>query len=131
MTTLMPQRQSKRGEQAPNVIVDFEYQEGMLYVSVQNIGSLPAYQISVEFDKKIRGIENEQLITSLNLFKETEFLPPGKKIRAFIDSFPSYITRKQPMIVQATITYYGKDRRKFVHSIKHNLAIYRDLPEVL
>ena len=130
MTTLMP-RQSKRGEQAPIVIVDFEYQEGMLYVSIQNIGTLPAYEISVEFDKMIKGIENEQVITSLNLFKEIEFLPQGKKISAFIDSFPSYVARKQPMIVQTAITYHGKDRGKFVDSIKHNLAIYRDLPEVL
>ncbi|MDG6999939.1 MAG: hypothetical protein JRN15_12585 [Nitrososphaerota archaeon] len=126
----MPQ-QSRRAGLVPDVIVDFECEEGMLYVSIQNTGSLPAYKISVEFDKKIRGIENEKEISSLNLFKSIEFLPPGKKIRAFIDSFPSYVIRKQPMMVQTTITYSGKNRRKFVESIKHNLLIYKDLPDIM
>ncbi len=124
-------QQSRRAETVPNVIVDFECEEGMLYVSIENIGSLPAYKISVEFDKKIRGIENENEISSLNLFKCIEFLPPGRKIRAFIDRFPSYVVRKQPMLVQTTITYFGKNRRKFVESIRHNLSIYEDLPEIL
>ncbi|MDG6905699.1 MAG: hypothetical protein JRN20_07945 [Nitrososphaerota archaeon] len=125
----MPQ-QSRRAELVPNVIVDFEVEQGMLYVSIENIGSLPAYEISVEFDKKISGIENEKEISSLNLFKGIEFLPPGKKIRAFIDSFPSYVVRKQPMMIRTTITYSGKNRRKFVESIRHNLSIYKDLPDV-
>ena len=77
MATKMPQ-QSKHPKLAPDVIVDFDYVEGMLYVSVENIGSLPAYRISVEFDKKIKGIENEREISSLNLFKEIEDEVPPK-----------------------------------------------------
>jgi hypothetical protein len=130
MATVMP-RQSKRSELAPNVIVDFEYEGGMLYVSIENIGNLPAYNVYVNFDVDIKGIENATVISSLGMFTKIEFLPPRKKIRAFIDSFHSYVARKQPMTVQTKITYYGKDKRKFVDSIKHNLSIYKDLPEVL
>jgi hypothetical protein len=131
MATGMAQKEPEAGEGAPNVILDFEYAGGLLYVSVENIGTMPAYKISVEFDKKMIGIDGEKEISALNMFRDMAFLPPQKKIRAFVDTFPSYVARKQPMTVQVTITFHGRDGRKFANSIVHNLSIYQDLPEAL
>jgi len=118
-------------KRTPEVILDFEYVKGLLYIVVGNIGTSPAYSVSVEFDEKITGIGGEKEISSLNLFRDIGFLPPQKKIRVFVDSFPSYIARKQPMNVEVTITYYGEDKKKLSNSITHNLSIYQDLPEAM
>jgi hypothetical protein len=120
---------SKDGRSAPEAIVDFEYSDGLLFVSVENIGAAPAYGVSVKFDKKVTGIDGAQEISALNMFQNLEFLPPQKKIRAFVDSFHSYVTREQPMVVQTIITYHGKDGRKLVEKTTHDLSIYQDLPE--
>ncbi len=122
-------RASKEGGRAPEVIVDFEYSGGLLFVSVENIGTAAAYGASVEFDKKVTGIDGAQEISALNMFQKLEFLPPKKKIRAFVDNFHSYVTRRQPMVVQTVITYHGKDGRKLVENTTHDLSIYQDLPE--
>lgn len=120
---------SEDGGRAPEVIVDFEYSGGLLFVSVENIGAAPAYEISVEFDKKLTGIDGAQEISALNMFGNLEFLPPKKKIRAFVDSFHSYVKRGQPMVVQTVTTYRGKGGRKLVDKTTHDLSIYQDLPE--
>ena len=122
-------RASDGGGRAPEVIVDFEYSGGLLFVSVENIGVAPAHGVSVEFDKRVTGINGAREISSLNMFKSLEFLPPKKKIRAFVDNFHSYVARRQPMVVRTVITYRGKDGRRLVDKATHDLSIYQDLPE--
>jgi hypothetical protein len=114
---------------APEVIVDFEYSGGLLYVSVENIGAAPAYRASVKFDKRVTGIDGAQEIPALNMFRNLEFLAPKKKVRAFVDSFHSYVKRGQPLVVKTVITYHGKDGRRLVDKATHDLSIYQDLPE--
>ena len=120
---------SNNGGRAPEVVVDFEYSGGLLYVSVENIGAGPAHGVSVKFDKRVTGIDGAQEIPALNMFHNLEFLPPKKKIRAFVDSFHSYVKRGQPMVVQTVVTYHGKNGRKLVDKATHDLSIYLDLPE--
>ena len=43
-------------EPRPDVIVDFLFEDGMLFVAVQNIGSLPAQQVHVIFDPPFKGL---------------------------------------------------------------------------
>jgi hypothetical protein len=120
---------SKDGVRAPEVLVDFEYSGGLLFVYVENIGAAPAYGVSVEFDKKVTGIDGVQEISALSVFKNLEFIPPKKRIRAFVDVFHSYVARKQPMVVRTIVTYHQKDGRRLVDKATHDLSIYRDLPE--
>ena len=60
----------------PEVIVDFIFDDGLLYIAVKNIGALPAYKVSTRFDKEIIGVAGEKKISDLALFKCIEFLPP-------------------------------------------------------
>jgi hypothetical protein len=117
------------GGRWPHAIVDFEYLGGLLFVSVENIGDAPAYGVSVKFDRKVTGIDGAQEISALNVFNNLEFLPPKKKIRAFVDSFHSYVTRGQPTVVRTVVTYHGRDGRKLADKATHDLSIYQDLPE--
>jgi hypothetical protein len=120
----------------PDVIVDFEYDSdsggGFLFIIIQNIGLSPAYKISVKFDNEIIGITGvEKKLTDLSVFKCLEFLPPGKKIRIFVDTFLGYLIRKQPLILNTTIIYTSKDKQKFREAIKHDLSIYKEMIDVV
>lgn len=77
-------RSTKRIEnqdRTPEVILDFEYDNnnGLLFVIIENIGASSAYRVSVKFNKEITGIHGERKITEMNIFKYLEFLPPRKK----------------------------------------------------
>ena len=55
-------------ERRPEVIVDFVFDDGLLFISVENIGDQPALKVSVQFDQKIMGVEGGQEISALSLF---------------------------------------------------------------
>ena len=116
----------------PEVILDFEYDDnGILYIIIENIGPVPAYKISIKFDKEITGIEGDRKISSMKIFDRIEFLPPHKRIRIFLDAFVSYVLRKQPLIIGATIIYSNRDNKEFRDVINHDLSIYQDFPQIL
>ena len=111
----------------PDVIVDFIFEQGLLYIALANIGGGPAYGISVKFDKKITGLGGSKLITAMSLFKRTEFMPPHKEIRTFLDTAASYFAGKQPRDIKTTITFTDREGKKYSNVIKHNPGIYSDI----
>lgn len=123
----------EKQDRAPEVILDFEYDNnnGLLFVVIENIGVSSAYKISVKFNKEMTGIQGEKKITEMNIFKYLEFLPPRKKIRIFVDGFSSYLIREQPLSITTTILYSNKNNQKFRDLIEHNLSIYKDLIDIL
>jgi hypothetical protein len=114
----------------PEVIVDFEFERGLLYVAVRNLGDRPALDVRTVFDKPFKGLGGSREIERLNLFRRIRFLAPGRKIRTLLDTSTAYFARKEPMVLTATVSYRtaaGEQRR---HSITHDLSIYRDLAYV-
>lgn len=129
----MPPRRASRNAVpvgTPNVIVDFEYEGGLLFVTVQNIGDAPAHGISVKFDKKLVGAGGRRAINSMKLFRDLSFLPPGKKIRTFVDTFHSFVTRGQPQTVRTEVSFQGDGQARRVNRARHNLSIYTEVHEV-
>jgi hypothetical protein len=111
----------------PEVIVEFLFDRGLLYISVNNIGNRPAISVSVKFDKKIIGLGGTRDISALAVFKNIEFLGPQREIVSLLDSSSSYFRRKQPTKISVLITYRDLEKRRYEISIKHDLEIYRDL----
>jgi hypothetical protein len=111
----------------PEVIVDFIFEQGLLHVSVKNIGKRPAYKVSVQFDKPFAGVGGRKQISELPMFKCVEFLPPQKEIRTFIDTSSSYFGRKEPMFISTTIRYQNSIGQKYSDMTDHSLEIYRDV----
>lgn len=111
----------------PEVIVEFLFDRGLLYISVNNIGNRPAISVSVKFDKKIVGLGGSREISTLALFKNIEFLGPQREIVSLLDSSSSFFKRKQPTKISALITYQDLEKHRYEISIKHDLEIYRDL----
>jgi len=111
----------------PYVIVDFVFDQGALFIAIENIGSRPAFSVRVEFSHKLMGVGGPVDVSALPLFHALEFLPGGKKITTFLDTSESFFRSKQPAQVTTRISYKDACDVKFTQTIRHNLEIYRDI----
>jgi len=118
----------RRGDsRGPEVILDVVFEDGLLFLSLRNIGVRPAVNVSVRFDRPIVGLEGEREISALPLFTDLEFLAPGREIRTFLDRSASYFGRGQPERIAATIRYRDTAGRRHAAVIHHDLGIYREI----
>ena len=117
-------------DKVPEIVFDFEYKDGLLFIILENIGYAPAYRLSVKFDRKVIGHLDRQ-IDAMNVFTTLAYMPPGKKFQIFVDSFKSYLAKEQPLIINISLRYSDKFHCSHSESITHNLSIYKDLPEIL
>lgn len=122
-------REEKKAENSckPEVIVDFIFDNGLFFISIRNIGDKPAFKVSIEFNKKIFGVEGSKEISALPLFRNIEFLPPQKEILTFLDTSASYFRRREPTKIAARISYEDSRGKKYSTTIKHDLEIYREI----
>jgi hypothetical protein len=111
----------------PDVIVEFLFDCGLFSIAVRNIGNRPALKVSVTFDKKIIGVGGAKDISALALFRNIEFLGPGREVVTFLDSSHSYFRRKQPTIISVRVSYRDSDGASYAATITHDLEIYREL----
>ena len=118
-------------ERESNVIVDFIFEEGVLYVTVTNIGERPALKVSCRFEPGFRGLGGSADISRLPLFRNIEYLAPRKEIRTLVDSSAAYFARKEPTKLQVTVTYRDESGTRHQTAIAHDLGIYRDLAYVV
>lgn len=114
-------------EPRPDVIVDFVFEEGMLFVAVQNIGSAPAVKVQVTFDPAFKGLGGTVSIPELRLFRNIEFLAPSRSIRTLLDSSASYFGRKEPEQITVNASYLDRAGEKFSSTMRHDLSIYREI----
>ena len=119
----LPNQRETRSDDSrrPEVIVEFLFDRGGLSIAVRNIGERPAIKVSVKFNKKIVGLGGAKEISALNVFKNVEFLGPGREITTFVDASSSYFKRKQPTKISARISYSDSENRKYDTTINHDL----------
>jgi hypothetical protein len=114
----------------PDVIVDFGVTEGLLYVTLRNIGEASAYAVATQFDKPFTGVGGRKPIPALRLFRGVPFMPPGKEFVQLVDTLAAYVRRREPLRLKATVTYRDRHGRRYREVMPHDLAIYRDLGTV-
>jgi len=112
---------------SPDVIVDFIFDDGLLFVAVQNIGDRPAYKVAVQFDPPFRGVEGTRAVSELPLFRNIEFLAPWKEIVTFLDTSASYFGRDEPARISAAVSWRDAAGRTHSAAIQHDLEIYRSI----
>ena len=136
----MPQRKSsispgalisKEEPARPEVILDFRFEQGLLYIALVNISAVPAYRVSVRFDKPFRGLGGECEVSSLRLFRRVEFLAPHKKIETLLDSSRAYFQRREPSAIKATVSFRDAAGKAHTREIVHDLRIYQDLSYIV
>lgn len=111
----------------PEVILDFVFEDGLLFISLENIGDGPAHDVRVRFAQDIHGVRGTRRINALQLFSNTEFLAPRKSIRTFLDTSAQYFARKEPTRITAHLSYLDSARRPYRNTIHHDLGIYQDI----
>jgi hypothetical protein len=114
-------------EPRPDVIIDFLFEDGLLFVAIQNIGSQPAQRVHVAFDPPFKGLGGTVPIPEMPLFRNIEFLAPARSIRTLLDSSAAYFARHEPEQITATVSYCDRAGQNFSCTIVHDLAIYRDI----
>jgi hypothetical protein len=120
---------SRSGSNAPrpDIIVDFNCQQGLLFVSLKNIGVQSAYSVCTVFDKPLFGLSGQKCISELQLFRCVEFVPPGKEFTQFVDPLSTWYQLGRDNRYTITITYNDREGKRFRERIIHDLDIYKDL----
>ncbi len=116
-----------RRSRSPEVILDVIFEDGLLFLSIRNISERPAYKVLVNFDERIVGLEGTKEISALPLFRNVEFLAPGREIRTFLDSSASYFGRGQPTRIAARVSFQDADGTIYARTIHHDLRIYQSI----
>src|SRR4051812_35263965 len=111
----------------PEVIVEILFERGLLYIAVRNIGVRPALGTSVRFNEKLVGLGGSKDIASLAMFRNLEFLGPGRELVTLLDSSSSWFARRQPTKLALEISYKDGEGKGFTDSIRHDLEVFRDL----
>ena len=116
------------GEPAPaDVIVDVEFDSGVLFLAVRNIGGTPATTVQCKFEQRVFGLGGATEVSALPLFRKIEFLAPGREIRTLLDTSAAYFARKEPAKVAVTVTWRDDGGERRQRRIVHDLAIYRGI----
>jgi hypothetical protein len=118
-----------------SVILDFIFEDGLLFISIKNLSDEPAFKISFIFEPPIKGLNGTKSISSLPLFKNIEFLAPHKEIKIFLDSSHSYLAPKssktdrvgRPEKISVKVSYRNTRGEKVTGTIKHDLGIYKEI----
>jgi hypothetical protein len=119
---------SERDGTGADVVLDVELEEGLFFLVLANLGGSAAHGIRVRFDAPLRGLGGERRLDRLRLFRSLEFLPPGRRIRVFLDRSALLFARGEPTAFSARITWREDDDRRGSRVIRHDLDAYRDFP---
>jgi len=111
----------------PEVVVDFAVEDGLLNVSLNNIGGSSAYRVRTSFDKPFHGLGGEKCISTMRCFREVSFMPPGKEFCQYVDLLVNYARRKEPLRIKATVRYLDRDSNRYLETMAHDLRIYLEL----
>ncbi len=112
---------------AADVILDVEFEAGVLYLVVRNIGDGPASAVRCKFAQPFHGLGGTTEMSALPLFRKLEFLGPGREIRTLLDTTAAYFARKEPAKLEVTVTWRDDVRARAQRAIVHDLSVYRSV----
>ena len=114
----------------PEVIVDVDFERGLLFLVVRNIGERPALDVQTTVYRKLLGLGGSKDVSALPLFRNVAFLAPGKEIRTLLDSAGSWFARRRATKITARVAYRDADGTDYRGTMSHDLEIYRELAYV-
>ncbi len=112
------------------VIVDFEVEQGVLYLRLFSISPQPVFKVKIEFEPGFTGLSGKRNIHEMRIFQGIPFFAPGKKFRILIDKFPVYLNRNEPTHFRSSVSYVDEFDKLNEYDLEHDLDIYRDLGEM-
>lgn len=84
-------RQVREDQSRPYVVVDFEFRGMLIMLTVSNIGSTPATDIQIHFDKPLASPTEGLNANRFAIFSEPiPMLAPGRKINVYFGKGPDF-----------------------------------------
>lgn len=114
-------------EPVPDVVLDVAFEDGLLYLVLENLGAAHAHDVAVAFDRELWGVEGSREFSALELFTDLAFLPAGKRISVFLDTSAALFERETELQWSFDVRFRDAQGRPFSLRLRHNLAIYRAL----
>lgn len=111
----------------PDVFLDVVFEDGLLFLVLENIGKQPAFDISCKFNKDIHGFYEDHIINQIALFTDLKFLAPSKKIRTFLSTSIDYFQNERPLVLKVVINFKNRKGKTFNNCVTHNLEVYRHI----
>ncbi len=114
----------------PAVILDIVLESGVLSLRLTNISAKPVTGIRVTFSRKIIGIGGRVDIGKLPVFTRLEFLAPARVIDVPVDRAEVFFARNSAEPLVASVAYVDTLGHKQQAEMRHDLTVWRDLPEI-
>lgn len=127
----IPQFRPRQKDEIGGLAVDFIPENGLMFVIIANYETFPLRECKISFSETLPS-PNAKKLNHLNIFKNLTYLSPARKIRVFAGETSSFLSSlREKKIVTVNIKYQLPDGKKTTYSIKHNLSIYEDLPQII
>src|SRR5262249_14400342 len=104
-STAPPGPAADRAALRPEIILDFDFDDGALFISLRNIGARPAHDVRTELKPPIRGLGGRQPMAELPLFRGIAFFPAGQQIRVLLDSGAALFCRGGALQAASPLQY--------------------------
>jgi hypothetical protein len=118
----------RRPPREADVILDVEFEDGLLFLVLENAGFRAAHSVRVRFGGPLHGLGGEKRIDRLRIFQRLELLPARRRIRIFLDRAELLYARDEPTAFEARITWRTDDDERRTRTVRHDLDAYRDFP---
>ena len=118
----------RRPPREADVILDVEFEDGLLFLVLLNSGLGPAHAVRVRFGGPLRGLGGDKRVDRLRIFQRLELLPPRRRIRIFLDRTALLFARNEPTELEARISWRTDDGERRSRTVRHDLDAYRDFP---
>lgn len=113
----------RRPPREADVILDVEFEDGLLFLVLENIGFRPAHAVRVRFGGPLRGLGGEKRIDRLPIFQRLELLPPRRRLRIFLDRAALLFARAEPTELEARISWRNDDGARRSRTVRHDLDV--------
>jgi hypothetical protein len=87
--------------------------------------------VRVTFSRPLKGVGGEVRLSELAIFKGLGVLRPGRELRVFWDSTTRLLQAERPVAFEAAVAWEDVGGRAYVARYRHDLAVFRELPESL
>ena len=112
----------------PFVVIDFEVEQHVFYLTVANVGTALARDVTFDIDPAFTTSVTTQVAELKMLTDGVSSLAPGKRIRTFFDAATQRRPQQFPDRYRVCIRYRDQDReRSFNDEVDLDLGIYRNL----
>lgn len=113
----------------PSVILDVLLEDRVLVFALINLSDMAVRDVSVSFSRAVTGLGGETDIGKLPVFQKLTYLAPRKTIRVPLDRAEIFYRNNRSSVLTVTVAYRTAKGR-FEGKIRHNLAVYRNFPDV-